>query len=100
MIDREPLQGAPTGAHEPGVASLDAAPLFQCQLSMPKACFLRPRGPSSAFSNRHKGNVGFMWSARPEAPLKSRYRLMRQVPLRRKADASEAPSDQYARLGG
>ena len=27
MIDWEPLQGAPTGAHEPGVASLDAAPL-------------------------------------------------------------------------
>ena len=34
MIDREPLQGVPTGAHEPGVASLDTAPLFQCQLSM------------------------------------------------------------------
>jgi hypothetical protein len=40
------------------VASLDAAPLFQCQLSMPKACLLRARGPSSAFSNRHMGNVG------------------------------------------
>jgi hypothetical protein len=37
MIDREPLQGVPTGAHEPGVASLDTAHLFQCQLSMPKA---------------------------------------------------------------
>jgi hypothetical protein len=37
MIDREPLQGVPTGAHEPGVASLDTAHLFQSQLSMPKA---------------------------------------------------------------
>jgi hypothetical protein len=44
MIDREPLQGAPTGAHEPGVASSRCCAPFQCQVSMPKACCLRPRG--------------------------------------------------------
>ena len=40
------------------VAPLDAAPLVQCQLSMPSALLSPYRVPSSAFSNRHTGNIG------------------------------------------
>jgi hypothetical protein len=32
MIDRKTLQAPPTGAHEPGVASLQAVPVVQCTL--------------------------------------------------------------------
>jgi hypothetical protein len=60
MIDREPLQGAPTGAHEPGVASLDAAPLLSMPTLDAETCFLLPRRPISAFSNRHLGNIGYV----------------------------------------
>lgn len=77
MIDRQPLQGAPTGAHEPGVASLDAAPLFQCQLldaerllspsERAKLSLLRPANGQCRFTDFTYVNLGLPMN--PRLPL-------------------------------